>query len=130
MRPDARMPVCSPHQNIHMPKKPTRAERIAAEQEQAARVRAEREARVAPFDAVIDAYVERYSDANLWYPGAGYVWPSLRYMMRTFIRTYVMDHGVLPTGEHRIIVPHRYQGGTHRFAWDEPAPPAGSLRHP
>lgn len=81
-------------------------------------VEEDRKIRLEPFNTKIEAYVQRFSDEKLHYPGAGRVYPSGRVWMRRFIEQYVLAHGTLPVGKHEIEVPG-YSGGTHDFSdWD------------
>jgi len=65
---------------------------------------------LAPFQVRIDAYVTRFSDQKLKFP-----WPSQRTWAKRFIQEYVVTHGHLPTGKHRIEVAG-YHGGEHDFS--------------
>jgi hypothetical protein len=69
---------------------------------------------LAPFAAAIEKYVAHFSDEKLYYPGAGYVYPSRRHWMRCFMEEYVLAHGALPNGKHLITV-QGYSGGEHDF---------------
>lgn len=68
-----------------------------------------------PYRPAIEAYVTRFSDEKLYYPGSGYVYPSRRFWVRRFLEQYVLAHGKLPTGEHWIKVPG-YSGPSHDFS--------------
>ena len=94
----------------------SRAEEILeARHEEQSRLEVVARARVlAPYRAIIDAYIARFSDAPLRYPGGG-SYGSSRVWAKLFIENYVMEHGHLPSGEHRIIV-GGYNGSLHNFS--------------
>lgn len=77
--------------------------------------KAREQAFLTPYETRIDAYVMRFSDEKLYYPGAGRVYPSKRSWVKAFIRQYLLSHGVLPTGTHKIEV-GGYGGGTADFS--------------
>lgn len=87
----------------------------AAEEAECEATVAREQAILAPFAARIEAYVSRISDDKLYYPGAGYVYPSRRHWMRVFLQQYVLARGELPTGRHYIKV-QGYSGGEHDFS--------------
>jgi hypothetical protein len=78
----------------------------------------ERESKLRAYRDIIDKYVERFSDDPLRYPGGG-AYGTRRNWVRHFIEDYVLAHGRLPTGEHRIDVRIGgvgYSGGAHDFS--------------
>lgn len=85
--------------------------------EAAARAAAEaREAALAPYRATIAAYVERFSDEKLYYPGAGRVYPPKRHWATRFIEEFILEHGALPGAVHRLEIRGHYSGGDHDFS--------------
>ena len=67
-----------------------------------------------PFRKCIDEYVTQFNDA----PGRPYG-PSRRIAAKRFIEEYVIQHGTLPEGTHRIHFsgpPMGYSGGEHDFS--------------
>jgi hypothetical protein len=57
---------------------------------------AEREAKLRPYESVIDKYVLRFSDKPLRYPGALGSYRTPRRWAKLFIEVYVLNHGRLP----------------------------------
>jgi len=83
--------------------------------EREARVEAERRAKtLAPYHERIAAYVLRFSDERLRYPGGG-SYGSRRGWAKKFIEEYLMAHGELPCGEYYIRV-DGYSGPKHDFS--------------
>jgi hypothetical protein len=78
----------------------------------------EAQAAAAHEQAILAPFAARISDDKLYYPGAGYVYPSRRHWMRLFLQQYVLAHSELPTGRHYIRVrgAHSYSGGEHDFS--------------
>jgi hypothetical protein len=62
-----------------------------------------------PFRAQIDRYVKRFSDQNLRLG-----WGTQQGWAKRFIEDYVIAHGDLPTGKHKIEVAG-YHGSEHDF---------------
>jgi hypothetical protein len=80
---------------------------------------AEREARLIPYRSVIDAYVLRFSDKPLRYPGALGSYGTERHWVKHFIEAYVLNHGQLPDQELWIDVQvgrGGYAGSAHDFS--------------
>lgn len=95
---------------------------LSAEETLESRDQAEREADVerrkmllTPFRTVIDAYVTSTPDSHT---RAGGIRVSGRHFLKLFIEDYVLAHGHLPEGAHRIRVETgglSYSGGLHDF---------------
>ena len=80
---------------------------------------AEREAKLRPYRSVIDAYVLRFSDKPLRYPGALGSYGTERSWAKHFIEAYVLNHGRLPDQELWIDVQvggAGYGGRAHDFS--------------
>ena len=94
-----------------------REEREWGEEETAeAKAGEEREQRLGPFRKTIDEYIVRFSETPIRYPGGG-TYGTRRGWAKKFIEEYVIEHGCLPNGEHKIRVTgsSSYSGSSHDF---------------
>lgn len=90
------------------------------EDQEAARAAARRAEVLAPFRDRIRAYAAPFSTEKLRVPGwgPGPVYPPLRYWVTVFLEDYVVEHGRLPTGRHRLQARRNgvgYAGAMHDF---------------
>ena len=69
-----------------------------------------REAKIEPFREKIKSIAERFDDQPL--RGGGMVMPSKRMRVRRFLESYVISHGILPSG------PTHGKSDSDFFRWD------------
>jgi hypothetical protein len=83
----------------------------------AAAYAAYKEEALKPFRKKIDAYVLRFSDKGIRFPGGG-TYGNPRAWARRFLEEYALSHGRLPHGKHQIKVTGAvsYSGPTHDFS--------------